>query len=72
MLFMLRINYFNSVPLFFRSGGNWPSSVVLWLIDDVTWKSCQGAEANLCDTPAQVEVTPKNIPIYRQFRIRVR
>ncbi|XP_061683952.1 acetyl-coenzyme A transporter 1 [Syngnathoides biaculeatus] len=24
-------------------GGNWPSTVALWLVDPLTWKECQGA-----------------------------
>ena len=39
-------------------GGNWPSTLALWSVDSLTWKSCQGSpsEGNSCLNPAQVLV----------------
>ncbi|CAL9684831.1 unnamed protein product [Knipowitschia caucasica] len=31
-------------------GGNWPSTVALWLVDPLTTKECQGAPGQSCDT----------------------
>nr|CAG4644720.1 EOG090X04K8 [Leptodora kindtii] len=28
-------------------GGNWPSTLALWSVDTLTWKSCQGSSADL-------------------------
>jgi PAT family acetyl-CoA transporter-like MFS transporter 1 len=36
-------------------GGNWPSTVGLWLVDILTWKSCEGA-AGFCENHDQVKV----------------
>ncbi|XP_072174455.1 acetyl-coenzyme A transporter 1-like [Diadema setosum] len=38
-------------------GGNWPPTVALWLVDNLTWKSCLGgSEEGLdCDVHAEVE-----------------
>lgn len=47
-------------------GGNWPTSIVLWLVDVLTWKQCvikipidhhEQAANNTCATKAQEEVT---------------
>ncbi|KAK3087764.1 hypothetical protein FSP39_010328 [Pinctada imbricata] len=35
-------------------GGNWPSTVALWLVDGMTWKSCQGAAGD-CDNTAEAD-----------------
>ncbi|XP_061637724.1 acetyl-coenzyme A transporter 1 isoform X2 [Phyllopteryx taeniolatus] len=32
-------------------GGNWPSTVALWLVDPLTWKECQGAVGQTCASP---------------------
>ncbi|XP_061538087.1 acetyl-coenzyme A transporter 1 [Phycodurus eques] len=32
-------------------GGNWPSTVALWLVDHLTWKECQGAVGQTCASP---------------------
>ena len=37
------------------SGGNWPGTVSLWLVDSLTWKQCVGADG-LCDTTELAEV----------------
>lgn len=37
-------------------GGNWPSTVVLWLVDVLTWRECDIDEANLCSNKAEKEV----------------
>nr|CAG4648604.1 EOG090X04K8 [Polyphemus pediculus] len=36
-------------------GGNWPSTLALWSVDFLTWKSCQGAgiEDNVCASAAE-------------------
>ncbi|XP_045163196.2 acetyl-coenzyme A transporter 1-like [Mercenaria mercenaria] len=31
-------------------GGNWPATVALWVVDGITWKSCEGAEGHSCYT----------------------
>ncbi|XP_029372826.1 acetyl-coenzyme A transporter 1 [Echeneis naucrates] len=34
-------------------GGNWPSTVALWMVDPLTFKECQGAVGQSCDSPAE-------------------
>jgi len=36
-------------------GGNWPSTLALWSVDSLTWKSCQGSllQGNSCLDPAE-------------------
>jgi len=43
-------------------GGNWPSTLALWSVDSLTWKSCQGSpsEGNSCLNPAQVLACTEN------------
>ncbi|KAL4220930.1 hypothetical protein ACF0H5_019196 [Mactra antiquata] len=31
-------------------GGNWPSTVALWYVDSLTWKSCEGVDGHSCYT----------------------
>ncbi|XP_052761222.1 acetyl-coenzyme A transporter 1-like [Mya arenaria] len=31
-------------------GGNWPATVALWVVDSITWKSCEGAVGQSCHT----------------------
>lgn len=38
-------------------GGNWPSTVALWLVDPLTVKECVGASNQNCGTPDAVEVS---------------
>lgn len=38
-------------------GGNWPSTVALWLVDPLTVKECAGAQGQACGTPAAAEVS---------------
>ena len=38
------------------AGGNWPSTLALWMVDGLTWKTCQPGSLS-CDTHAQVEVS---------------
>lgn len=38
-------------------GGNWPSTVALWLVDPLTVKECVGASNQNCRTPDAVEVS---------------
>uniref|UniRef100_A0A9L0S635 Acetyl-coenzyme A transporter 1 n=1 Tax=Equus caballus TaxID=9796 RepID=A0A9L0S635_HORSE len=40
-------------------GGNWPSTVVLWLVDPLTVKECVGASNQNCRTPDAVELCKK-------------
>lgn len=35
-------------------GGNWPSTMALWVVDGLTWKSCIGATGS-CDKAAPLE-----------------
>ncbi|XP_052872224.1 acetyl-coenzyme A transporter 1 [Anopheles cruzii] len=37
-------------------GGNWPSTVVLWLVDRLTWKQCSNAPSNDCSDSALKDV----------------
>lgn len=37
-------------------GGNWPSTVALWLVDPLTVKECVGAQGHTCATAAATEV----------------
>ncbi|XP_023648203.1 acetyl-coenzyme A transporter 1 [Paramormyrops kingsleyae] len=32
-------------------GGNWPSTLALWLVDPLTTKECQGAAGQTCNSP---------------------
>lgn len=38
-------------------GGNWPSTVALWLVDPLTVKECVGASNQNCRTPDAIEVS---------------
>uniref|UniRef100_A0A8C8YLP8 Solute carrier family 33 member 1 n=1 Tax=Prolemur simus TaxID=1328070 RepID=A0A8C8YLP8_PROSS len=40
-------------------GGNWPSTVALWLVDPLTVKECVGASNQNCRTPDSVELCKK-------------
>ncbi|KAF6119999.1 hypothetical protein HJG60_010336 [Phyllostomus discolor] len=40
-------------------GGNWPSTVALWLVDPLTVKECVGASNQNCRTPGAVELCKK-------------
>ncbi|KAF4793749.1 Acetyl-coenzyme A transporter 1 [Turdus rufiventris] len=48
-------------------GGNWPSTVALWLVDPLTVKECAGAQGHTCATAATAETTkfinPLDIPV---------
>ncbi|RMC01879.1 hypothetical protein DUI87_21040 [Hirundo rustica rustica] len=37
-------------------GGNWPSTVALWLVDPLTVKECAGAQGHACATAAAAEL----------------
>ncbi|XP_031975663.1 acetyl-coenzyme A transporter 1 isoform X3 [Corvus moneduloides] len=37
-------------------GGNWPSTVALWLVDPLTVKECVGAQGHTCATAAAAEL----------------
>ncbi|XP_029963858.1 acetyl-coenzyme A transporter 1 [Salarias fasciatus] len=40
-------------------GGNWPSTVALWLVDPLTSKECQGAAGQSCGSPAEAGLCAK-------------
>ncbi|XP_064021319.1 acetyl-coenzyme A transporter 1 isoform X2 [Pogoniulus pusillus] len=40
-------------------GGNWPSTVALWLVDPLTVKECAGAQDQTCATTAAAELCTK-------------
>lgn len=48
-------------------GGNWPTSIVLWLVDVLTWKKCKypsnthdvNLDVNMCQTKSDQEVSVK-------------
>lgn len=37
-------------------GGNWPSTVVLWLVDVLTSRKCDVDEDNICSNKSEKEV----------------
>lgn len=43
-------------------GGNWPSTLALWLVDSLTWKECQGAVGQTCASPEAVGVRTCLLP----------
>lgn len=51
-------------------GGNWPSTVALWLVDPLTSKECRGAAAQSCGSPEEAGVSEegKNTFTYLLFR----
>ena len=43
-------------------GGNWPSTLALWSVDSLTWKSCrlpdgggESIESNMCRNPVETQ-----------------
>lgn len=38
-------------------GGNWPSTLALWMVDPLTWKECQGAVGQSCGSPEAAGVS---------------
>lgn len=40
-------------------GGNWPSTVALWLVDPLTVKECVGAQEQTCGTTVAAELCTK-------------
>lgn len=42
-------------------GGNWPSTVALWLVDPLTVKECVGASNQNCRTPDAVELCKNSV-----------
>ena len=51
------------------AGGNWPSTLALWMVDGLTWKTCQPGSLS-CDTHAQVEVSGHGVGGSEQWRLR--
>lgn len=41
-------------------GGNWPSTMALWLVDPLTSKECRGAAAQSCGSAAEAEVSGRS------------
>lgn len=43
-------------------GGNWPSTVALWMVDPLTSKGCRGAAEQSCSSAAAAKVNhqPEN------------
>lgn len=48
-------------------GGNWPSTVALWLVDPLTVKECVGAQEQACGTPAAAEVSLEAVKVSVQL-----
>ncbi|XP_068564613.1 acetyl-coenzyme A transporter 1 [Cebidichthys violaceus] len=40
-------------------GGNWPSTLALWMVDPLTSKECQGAAGQSCGSPEEVGLCVK-------------
>ena len=40
-------------------GGNWPSTVALWLVDPLTSKECQGAAGQTCGSLDEAAVSER-------------
>ncbi|XP_053357151.1 acetyl-coenzyme A transporter 1 [Clarias gariepinus] len=40
-------------------GGNWPSTLALWLVDPLTSKHCEGAEGQTCGSPEEAGLCVK-------------
>lgn len=38
-------------------GGNWPSTVALWMVDPLTTKQCQGTVGQSCGSPEEAGVS---------------
>jgi len=51
-------------------GGNWPSTLALWMVDSLTYKQCSapGLQNNACITTKEVEVICWDQAILRQCR----
>lgn len=47
-------------------GGNWPSTVALWLVDPLTVKECVGASNQNCRTPDAVELCKNLVALVLQ------
>lgn len=46
-------------------GGNWPSTVALWMVDPLTSKACRGAVGQSCSAAAAAEVNHQPGPLVR-------
>ncbi|KAM8853317.1 acetyl-coenzyme A transporter 1 [Synchiropus picturatus] len=40
-------------------GGNWPSTVALWMVDPLTWKECRGAAGQRCASAEEAALCVK-------------
>lgn len=45
-------------------GGNWPSTVALWLVDPLTVKECAGAQEQTCGTTVAAEVSLEAVKVF--------
>ena len=43
-------------------GGNWPSTLALWLVDPLTSKECQGAASQTCGSVEEAGVSSPSSP----------
>lgn len=46
-------------------GGNWPSTLALWLVDPLTSKRCEGAAGQTCGSAKEAGVSPPSPRITR-------
>lgn len=46
------------------SGGNWPSTVALWVVEGLTVKSCEGG-VGTCNSKEASEVNKDFTPVYK-------
>lgn len=44
-------------------GGNWPSTLALWLVDPLTWKECRGPVGHSCGSPEAAGVSPRVVGV---------
>lgn len=46
-------------------GGNWPSTLALWLVDPLTSKQCEGAAGQTCGSAEEAGVSPPSPHVTR-------
>lgn len=47
--------FLHTILIKILTGGNWPATVALWLVEGLTWKSCDGGPGD-CGSTAETEV----------------